>query len=124
MSERLSLSCFLLLADSQLTDEESPTRLTLFDSHKLMEGLFSAAWRPQEDLSPHLLAAVVNGANRISADYDRTFDLAIMLGDMVDNAQTNETLWALDILDGTGRSSGLQGVCRPDSGALDLDPAE
>ena len=61
-------------------------------------------------------------ANRIEADYGRDFDLAVALGDLTDNAQTNEVTWVLDVLDGTGMSSGIDGVCRPDSGDLDIDP--
>lgn len=117
----LSIAYFLTMSDLHQTDEEAPTRLTFFDSISILFGAFNAAFRPQEDLGPHQLNALVRTANRIQEDYDRDFDFALMLGDATDNSQTNEYSIMMDILDGTGLTSGIPGVARPDSGDLAID---
>ncbi|MDP8256130.1 MAG: hypothetical protein P9M14_10290, partial [Candidatus Alcyoniella australis] len=106
------------------TDEEAPTRLTFFDSDTVFMGMFEAAFRPQEDLSPHQLNSIVRTANRIQVDYDRDFDVLLNLGDTSDNGQFNELLVEVDVLSGTGFSSGIAGYARVDSGDLDIDPAD
>jgi len=117
----LSMAYFITMSDLHQTDEESPTRLTFFDSISILFGAFSAAFRPQEDVGPHQLNALVRTANRIQEDYGRDFDFALMLGDATDNSQYNEYSLLLDILDGTGLTSGIPGIARPDSGDLALD---
>lgn len=118
----LSIAYFMVFSDVHQTDEESPTRLTFFDSNTLLYGMFSAAYRPQEDLEPHLLNALVRTANRIQVDYERDFDFALSLGDNTDNAQLNEMLQLIDILDGSNLSGSIYGYARIDSGDLDVDP--
>lgn len=120
--DRLSMLYFMTMTDLHQTDEESPTRLTFFDSGEILGGAFGSAFRPQEDLSAHQLNAVVRTANRIQEDYDRSFDVAFSLGDNTDNAQVNEMLQMIDVLDGNGFLSGLPGYARVDSGDLDIDP--
>jgi len=118
----LSMTYFMVFADTHQTDEESPTRLTFFDSFRLLGGLFGAAFRPQEDLEAQLLNAIVRTANRIQTDYDRDFDFAISLGDNTDNGQLNEMQQLIDVMDGEGEFSGITGYARVDSGDLDIDP--
>ncbi len=111
-----SLAYWWLWADPQLVDEENPTRLGFFDSKTMFSGMFDAAFRPQEDISPHLLNASVMTANRIMKDFKRDFDLAIGLGDNADNASAVEIGWLVDILDGTADGA----MVRPDTGDFDL----
>jgi 3',5'-cyclic AMP phosphodiesterase CpdA len=118
----LSVGEFLVVTDNHMTDEESPTRLALFDSNLILNGLFEAAWRAHEDLAPHVLASFADAANAVMARTGRDLDAALALGDLTDNAQRNEVTWGLDALDGAGRSSGFPGILRPDSGLLDIDP--
>jgi len=119
----ISVGTFFVVTDTHMTDEESPTRLELFDSSLILDGMFESAWRANEDLAPHQLAALVDAANAIMLQTGRAFDAALVLGDVTDNAQQNELEWGLDALDGAGRSSGLAGTLRPDSGLKDIDPA-
>ncbi|MCL4232886.1 MAG: hypothetical protein KJ042_00025 [Deltaproteobacteria bacterium] len=121
-AEPLSISYFLSIADSQIVDEESPTRLTFFDAWWVLFGMFEYVFRPQEDLTAQQFNAIVRTANRIQTDYDRDFDLALVLGDGADNAQRNELELMIDILDGSGLVSGAPGWARPDSGDLDINP--
>ena len=117
----LSINYFMTLSDLHITDEEAPTRLTFFDSREVLFGLFEAAFRPQEDLAPHILNAVLRTANRIQKDYGRDFDFALVVGDATDNGQLNEMKTVMDIIDGTGDLSGKPGWARLDSGDLDID---
>ncbi len=111
-----SLAYWWLWADPQIVDEENPTRLGFFDSKVMFSGMFDAAFRPQEDISPHLLNASIMTANRIMKDFGRDFDLALGLGDNADNASAVEIDWLVDILDGTAAGA----MVRPDTGDLDL----
>jgi len=121
--EPLSMAYFMVITDLHQVDEESPTRLTFFDSMTLLGGAFDSAFRPQEDLAPHLLNALARTANRIQADYGRGFDFALALGDMTDNGQYNELKLLVDVLDGGGLTTGVDGYAGPDSGDLDIDPS-
>jgi len=118
----LSISYFMAVSDTHITDEESPTRLTFFDSNEVLMGLFEAAFRPQEDLAPQILNSVIRTANRIQADYKRDFDFALILGDVTDNAQANELKTFVDIIEGSKTTSGIDGFARVDSGDLEIDP--
>jgi len=95
-----SLAYFLALADPHVTDEQHPARLAFFDTTDVFRGMFEDSYRPQEDLSPHLLNAAVLTANRVMHDYGRNFDLAVCLGDLADNAARAEFEWAAEILGG------------------------
>lgn len=117
----LSVTYFMTLSDLHHTDEESPTRLTFFDSAHILFGAFDSAFRPQEDLGPQILNALVRTANRVQEDYERDFDFLLVLGDATDNAQFNEMKSMIDVLDGTGLLSGMDEWARPDSGDLALD---
>ncbi|MCC6157782.1 MAG: hypothetical protein IT350_06985 [Deltaproteobacteria bacterium] len=121
-AEPLSMAYYLSMADFQLTDEESPTRLTFFDSNQIVGGGFSAAYRPHEDVSPHLVNSLIRTANAIQSGYGRDFDFAVVLGDLTDNAQHNEMALVIDVFDANGITTGVPGWARPDSGDLDIDP--
>ncbi len=121
--EPMSMAYFMTLSDIHFVDEESPTRLTFFDAMTLLGGAFDSAYRPQEDLAPFILNALVRTANQIQADYDRDFDFMLNIGDSTDNAQTNEMKLLIDVLDGNALTSGEPGYARPDSGDLDIDPS-
>ena len=118
---RLSMSYFTTISDLHQTDEESPTRLSFLHAWTIMFGSFESFFRPHEDLTPHLLNALVRTINHLQAGYGRDFDFGLVLGDGADNGQKNEIELLIDILDGAGLTSGSQGIVRPDSGDLYID---
>jgi 3',5'-cyclic AMP phosphodiesterase CpdA len=85
---------FAHLADLQLADDESPTRLGRFDG----SGATSSALRPQDAYLCHMANAAVRTINALHAKDPIAFTL--MGGDNADSAQTNEVEWVLDILSG------------------------
>lgn len=85
---------FVHLADLQLTDDESPTRLGLFDS----AGATSSALRPQDAYLCRMANAAVRTINALHAADPIAF--TILGGDNADSAQTNEVDWVLGILSG------------------------
>jgi len=95
-----SLAYFLVLSDLHVTDEQHPARLAFMDTEDVFGGMFEDSYRPQEDLSPHLLNAAVLTANAVMRDYGRSFDIAVCLGDIADNASRAEFQWAFDIMNG------------------------
>lgn len=101
------LSRFVHLADTQITDDESPTRLMSADSQ-----FISGAFRPQETHGCQTTNAAVRTINAVHAQ--TPLDFVVLGGDNADSAQTNEVQWFLDILDGAP-------VVHCDSGADD-DP--
>jgi len=96
---------FATLADLQLADDESPTRLGLYDS----SGSTSSALRPQDAE----LCRMANAAVRTINGLHRKDPIAFTLlgGDNADSAQNNELDWTLGILSG--------GKVECDSGADD-----
>ena len=100
-----SLAYFWQVADPQLIDKESPCRL---------EGVYitpyveASAYRPQSHLSTQMFDVHVQTARRLSDLSSRSFDFALVSGDMVDNAQENEMAWFVRIMSG--------GMLDPDSG--------
>lgn len=91
---RRLLSRFVHLADAQLADDESPSRLAGFDAI----GPTGAAYRPQEAWGCLMLNAAVRTINRLHEDLP--LDHVILGGDNVDNAQRNEVEWFNAVLDG------------------------
>lgn len=85
---------FAHLADLQLSDDESPTRLGAFDG----SGPTSSALRPQDAYLCRMANASVRTINALHAKDPMAFTL--MGGDNADSAQTNEIDWALGILSG------------------------
>lgn len=92
------LARFVHLADTQLADDESPARVTIFDSPM---GLTSGAFRPQEGYECRILNAAVRTINKIHEA--SPIDLVVLGGDNADNAQTNEVDWFTSILEGAPR---------------------
>ena len=86
---------FVHLADTQLSDDESPARLANFDEAA------GGAFRPQEGHLCRMLNAAARTVNRIHVD--SPLDFVLLGGDNTDNAQTNELEWFLKILDGAPR---------------------
>ncbi|MBX3222954.1 MAG: hypothetical protein KF795_20755 [Labilithrix sp.] len=85
---------FVHLADLQLADDESPTRLGQFDG----SGSTSSALRPQDAYLCHMANASVRTINALHAKDPIAFTL--LGGDNSDSAQTNEVDWVLGILSG------------------------
>ena len=86
------LARFVHLADTQLSDDESPARLVNFDQFS------DGAYRPQEGYICRMLNAAARTINRIHED--RPLGFVLLGGDNIDNAQGNELAWFLGILDG------------------------
>lgn len=99
---------FVHLADTQIPDDESPTRLLAFDS----AGATGGAFRPQEAYACHMTNAAVRTINAVNAE--DAVDFVVLGGDNADSAQTNEVQWYVDIMDGAP-------VVHCDSG-IDDDP--
>lgn len=85
---------FAHLADLQIADDESPTRLGSFDG----SGSTSSALRPQDAYLCRMANASVRTINALHAK--DPFAFTLMGGDNADSAQTNEVDWVLGILSG------------------------
>ncbi|MDP9385124.1 MAG: metallophosphoesterase, partial [Actinomycetota bacterium] len=88
------------LTDTHVVDEESPVRVPFIDR---FGGDARSAFRPQEAMAPHVLAAALRSLERERPQ------AIVVTGDTIDNAQPNELATARAILDG--------GRVAPDSGA-------
>jgi hypothetical protein len=86
---------FAHLADLQLSDDESPTRLGIYDSADLTAG----ALRPQDPDICRMTNAAVRTLNALHRKDPIAFTL--MGGDNADSAQSNEVDWVLQILSGS-----------------------
>lgn len=94
------LATIVQITDPHVRDEESPARASLLDR---IDPDLNSTFRPQEALSPQVLAAVVEATNATAPD------AVLLTGDLIDSAQRNE----LDQLIGTLAG----GTVDPDSGA-------
>jgi len=103
-----SLLYFWHLADPQLIDEESPSRL---------EGFYllpvASTYRPHSHLTTQVFEAHVRTIRRLSDLSGRPLDLALTSGDYADGGQLNELTWFAHIMRG--------GTIHPDTGERD-DP--
>ncbi|HVH42566.1 MAG TPA: hypothetical protein VM925_09485 [Labilithrix sp.] len=86
---------FVHLADLQLADDESPTRLAEFDGSSIT----ASALRPQDAYLCHMANASVRTINALHRKDAIAFTL--LGGDNADSAQTNEVDWVLSILSGS-----------------------
>jgi metallophosphoesterase (TIGR03767 family) len=104
------------LSDLHVCDSQSPIRPEFLDrwadpDSPLREIVGTiGTYRPQSMLSPHVVEAMVQSLNQVSAGplSGHVIDGAIVTGDTTDNSQVNEVNWYLSLLDG--------GPIRPDSG--------
>ena len=100
------------LTDFQIADVQSPGRFEFFEQLRGRPGdeSFVPAFRPQEALATHAVAAMVATLNRLTASPETgaPLGLCISTGDSLDNAQLNELQWFLALLAG--------GAVAPNSG--------
>ena len=100
------------VTDLQLADVQSPARFE-FLNREFRDPRFAAlvpVQRPQEALTSHAVDAMVRTLNRVAGGpaTGRPIDLVVTSGDAIDNAQWNELVLFLALLDG--------GIVRVDSG--------
>jgi len=100
---------FVQISDTQIVDEESPGRLTVF-AH-----LSGSAWRAQEAYSLLLLDGTIRAINKLHVAR-HPMDFLVHTGDSLDNAQFNELKWFLTVFDG--------GLIDPRSGPDDREPSQ
>jgi metallophosphoesterase (TIGR03767 family) len=99
------LVAFGHLSDLHVVDDQSPLRLEFLDrlnDDPFTNYDFSSAYRPNEWLSLHLVDAMCRSLKGLRGGprTGQKLDFTIVTGDAVDNAQTNETRWYIDLLDG------------------------
>lgn len=108
VDRRVPLASFVHLTDVHIIDAQSPGRVEYLDD---VNAEFSAAFRPQELLTTHVQASMVDRIRSLRSGpiTGRRFDCAVSTGDNIDNQQHNELSWFVGVLDG--------GTVTPNSGA-------
>jgi len=117
------IASFIHLSDLHICDAASPARLEFLDRIADPDNPLSAivpymgTYRAQEFLTTQVLEAMVRAANQITAGplTGAKIDAVVVTGDVVDNAQSNELNWYINILDG--------GVVDPKSGDPEVSEA-
>jgi metallophosphoesterase (TIGR03767 family) len=102
------IASFIHLSDLHICDAASPARLEFLDRIADPDNPLSAmvpyigTYRAQEFLTTQVLEAMVQAANQIKAAplTGATIDAVVITGDVVDNAQSNELNWYINILEG------------------------
>jgi metallophosphoesterase (TIGR03767 family) len=96
---RTALASIVHLTDTHLIDAQSPGRVEFLDRYGAP---YTAAWRPQEALSVHVMSSMVERINAVGRGpiTGRPFDCAVSTGDNIDNCQHNELDWFIRVLDG------------------------
>lgn len=112
------LARFGHLADFQLADDESPSRLALFDT----PGVTNAAFRPQEGHECRILNALVRTVNKIHEA--QPLDFVLLGGDNADNAEGAELAWVMAILGGSQRVECDSGADDDPLAGADNDPKD
>ena len=111
-SARRSLYYFAHLSDIHVIDAQTPARMDAIQS--IAPELFTDACRPQDTLTVHVLASVVDSvtAAQTSTVTGAPLASALSTGDSADNLSQLETRWYIDILDGKEvlANSGAEGV--------------
>lgn len=99
-SARRSLYYFAHLSDIHVIDAQTPARMDAIQS--ISPNLFTDACRPQDTLTVHVLASMVESvaASQTSAVTGAPLASALSTGDSADNLSQLETRWYIDILDG------------------------
>jgi metallophosphoesterase (TIGR03767 family) len=99
-----NLLAFGHMSDTQICDDQSPARVPFLDKRYDVDASWEtgSAYRPQERLLPQMGAAMVSSLRNLGAGPATNLPLAFTLitGDMVDNAQFNETRTYIDMMDG------------------------
>jgi metallophosphoesterase (TIGR03767 family) len=92
------------MSDTQICDDQSPARVPFMDKRFDIDQDWDtgSAYRPQERLLPQMAAAMVSSLRNLGTGPATGLPLAFTLitGDMIDNAQYNETRWYIDLMDG------------------------
>ncbi len=110
---RRPVLCFAHLTDLQLADVQSPARFEFFN-REVTDPRFAElipVQRPQEALTAHAVDGMIRVINAVDAGpvSGGSLELVVTTGDAIDNAQWNELVAALALLEG--------GDVRLDSGA-------
>jgi metallophosphoesterase (TIGR03767 family) len=112
VKSRRSLYYFAHLSDIHVIDAQSPARMDAIQS--IAPNLFTDACRPQDTLTVHVLASMVDAvaAAQTSPVTGAPLASALSTGDSADNLSHLETRWYIDILDGGEvlANSGAAGV--------------
>lgn len=109
---RRSLLYLAHLSDIHVIDAQTPARMDAIQS--VAPSLFTDACRPQDTLTVHVLASMVESIRESTASAVTGAPLALALstGDSADNLSQLETRWYITILDGgeVTANSGAPGV--------------